>query len=1230
MHSVIEHLLRYTSIPVCCLSLKTLFISRCNESFAARFPEAIPVYNAPQETQFPASNLFDEPEIARIVAQHDRFSPEKPLLPWESIIYRHNEGVLTILFHVVYAFDDTVVVAFASPEGDAHSSHSVFGAVLESFPGVVMLISPTGRVLTVNNATVDYLDRSREEILGRGMDEIGMPELARRVQHFFGVIKDASSIWKQEFREILKGRPRHFAGTLRPVFSDQHTLHGVLAVIEDCTAAHEAADSLALRDRLMQSTGQTGHLLLSDKGNFETTLKFFLRELGEAIGASRASVWGLRPDENSLEPSSGAVHMVMPIYAWCANGVVPFDEDFFKGKPIESLLPGWKRHLEKGHSVCGPVTDFPDRTQEILSRLKVKTILASPILLGGRLWGFIAYDDSVKPRLWTSVEKNILRTAGTVLGSAIDSRMMQDKLRASDERLRDIVEASGEVVWALDSSMCFTYVSERMMDILGYAPDELLGKPWACLHEGLAGQFTFERGKTYFREIMHTVRHKNGTPLQLRSSGKLFWSPSGALLKIHGNSVDVTATWESEERLRVATDEREFANKQLAEAVAAANKLAAEAQIASAAKSEFLANMSHEIRTPMNAVLGMLHIVLQSSLTESQHAHLAKAEMAAKSLLRILNDILDFSKIEAGKMDMETVSFRLDESLHQVTDLMADKVKAKGITLEAVVHPDTPVFLQGDPLRLNQVLLNLVSNAVKFTESGRVVIGVSPEKFEEADRVTLIFTVKDSGIGMTSQQVTRLFSPFSQADTSTTRRYGGTGLGLALSKSIVGLMGGTISCSSAVAQGSEFRFSARFGISAERQKKEAVPTRLMSQLKVLAVDDNDASLSIMHDLLSGLGCKNIVRACSGEEALEAVEQAGHSPFDCMVSDWKMPGLDGLEALREMRRRKLAGTPEIVVFSTAYDRAELRHISRSDNVQGIVSKPLTQSLLYNALLEAFDGGLQFALPKELLENETGEIHGVRVLLVEDNELNQVVAQELLQASGAVVETASNGKECLELLETTEFDIVLMDIQMPVMDGLTAARLIRQDGRFETLPIVAMTAHAMVGDKEKSLRAGMNDHVTKPIVPEELRVAIGRWCNANKPGAVRKRSAENQHEQPGPAMQPALPDSLPGINIAEGLEKTGTDFATYKKMLLKLRETMPVQLKQLREAALHGDLSRAERLARTLHEASATIGATDVRESSKRVGKQLKNRTLDENSLSDLTASVRVLLASLHTL
>ena len=1226
MHSVIEHLLRYSSLPVCCLDVTTRIISRCNERFATRFPDAIPVYNTPQSIQYPVFRLFEPEGLARIVSQYEKFSPEEPELPWVSISFSDSNSSGKILFRVIYACENIAVVAFETPEGDAISSRSVFSAVLESFPGVVMLLSPTGRVLTVNNTTVGYLGRTKEQLIGKPIDKIGMPELARRVQHFFGIIRDAKTIWKQEFKEIFGFKSRYFSGSLRPVFSDQQTLHGVLVVVEDCTAAHEASDSLALRDRLMQSSGQTGHLLLSAQVNFESTIKFFLRELGEAIGASRVSVWGLKSDEgNEAPPSTGNEPVVWPIYTWSANSVAPFAESFFQGIPIGELLPGWKRHLEKGHSVCGLITDFPAQTQEALSELKVKTILASPILLGGRLWGFIAYDDSVKPRVWTSVEKNILRTAGTVLGSVIDSRLMHEKLRASEERMRDIVEASEEIVWAVDSRQCFTYISDRISRILGYTPQEVLGKPWACLHEGLPEPFVFERGKTYFRKLLHKVRHKDGSLIYLQSTGKVFWSPTGAFVKIHGNSIDVTATWKSEELLRVATEEREFANKQLAEAVAAANKLAAEAQVASATKSEFLANMSHEIRTPMNAVLGMLHIVLQSSLTEAQRSHLSKAEIGAKALLRIINDILDFSKIEAGKMDMESIAFRLDEILQQVTDLMADKVDAKGIGLAVHIHPNTPIFLLGDPLRLNQVLLNLVSNAVKFTESGTISITISPEKLEEDEKVTVAFVVKDTGIGMTPAQVERLFAPFTQADSSTTRRYGGSGLGLVLSKSIVELMGGSVGCTSEMGRGSEFRFTARFGLVSETQTRESAPTRLMSQLKVLIVDDNDASLCIIHDLLSGLGCKKIEKATSGEEALAAIVRAEHASFDCLITDWKMPGMDGLETLREMRRQNLPGAPKVIIISTAYDRGEFKLISQNDNIQAVVSKPLTQSILYNGMLEAFGGGLQFAITKDSISDAPCEISGVRVLLTEDNELNQVVAQELLQAAGAVVEIANNGKECLELLDVKEFDVVLMDIQMPVMDGLTAAKLIRQDGRFETLPIIAMTAHAMVGDKEKSLRAGMNDHITKPIIPEELRAAIGRWCNANKPGSpLRKRNGDEQ------ATQSALPDLLPGIDIAVGMAKTRTTLTVYREMLLKIREIQPVMYSQMYEAALRGDFDHAIRLARTLHEASATIGAYDVREASMRVLRQLKNHTVDDNSLSDLTASMKVLTTTLRTL
>ncbi len=774
-----------------------------------------------------------------------------------------------------------------------------------------------------------------------------------------------------------------------------------------------------------------------------------------------------------------------------------------------------------------------------------------------------------------------------------DRRQAAEKLQLTETYYRSILEFSPSALLVVTGDGLVRNFNGATERLFGYVRAQVIGQPLTMLIPGALPENLLDPNNTSLNGVERVLQGQRGNghtfPLALALAEMPQIEPGVRLFAAHMRNLE--AEHEYQQTLRDARRLAEEANQ---------------------AKSDFLANMSHEIRTPMNAIIGLSFLALKTDLQPRQRDYLNKIQQSGQHLLGILNDILDFSKVEAGKLEVELIPFTLDKVLENVVNVIADKANIKGLELICDVAANLPTTLLGDPLRLGQILINYANNAIKFTESGEVVIVVRLQE-QLGQELLMRFEVRDTGIGLTAEQMGRLFQSFSQADNSTTRQYGGTGLGLAISKKLSQLMGGDVGVSSVPGQGSTFWFTARLGLSPVSPPvvKPAIDVR---GRRVLVVDDNDNAAHVLTEMLNAMhfAAKAVH---SGPAAIAAVREAaadGHA-FDVVLLDWQMPHMDGIETAQRIQALPLQMQPQMAVVS-AYGRDDVRRSALSVGISDTMSKPVTASVLFNTMMNVL--GRQNTVTRITTSPERNAsaqqalapVRGARILLVDDNELNQQVGRELLQEAGFVVDVADDGQIAVDMVRrsllapsataaptTTDYDLVLMDMQMPVMDGITATQLLRQDVRLQQLPILAMTANARPEDRQRCLAAGMQDFVAKPIDPDSLWRTLAQWLPERRSQAAAASAIPIAGDpmDPMPAAPRGLP-RIPGLNTTLGLQRVMGNQPLYQRLLhqfLSGQNDVPARIAQ---ALAANDRATAERLAHTLRGVSGQIGASGVQE------------------------------------
>ena len=1218
----------YENAPVAYASidLNAQQITKHNKSFAQ-----LTAYDRSKIEGLPLKQLFPDSEMIALQTLIDTSIANQSIDGYEVKLKNRNNRIITVAISSAPLQNHTGTLmetrATFIDITERKAAEKRMQALLESAPDPMIVINEDGDILIVNTQAEKLFGYEREDLLGEKV-ELLVPEEIRQIHpaNRSNYINNPEILPMGKSLELSGSKKDHsifpVEVSLSPIETDQGLW--VAAVVRDITLRKQQELAMAMEHRDLATINRinetvmqamTEPQLLSDvcKIIVETNEKRFAW-----IGFTEFD-----PDQR--------IH---------ASACYGFEKGYLKtldptwSEDYPPLYPSGKAIRSGQYVFISDTANDPQYAPFRDNALKrgYHSLLALPLMKQGDAFGVLTiYGGSVDTfdgdnlfalqQLSESISHGILALRTEEARKAAEKAMQK-----AEERTRLILNSAEEGIFGVDAFGRIDFVNPAACHMLDMTDDELLG--------GLAHPLIHHShpdGSRYPADECPIGRSFRQGETQLVDD-ECLWRKDGS-----GFPVEYASTPVKKDGILIGAvitfrdiTERKKAEHELLNAKETA-------ELATKAKSDFLANMSHEIRTPMNAIMGMSHLALKTELTPRQMDYINKIDVSAKSLLGIINDILDFSKIEAGKMEMEIIDFDLMETVINVSNMITFKAQEKE-NLEVLfrIDPKVPDYLKGDPLRLGQVLINLGNNAVKFTENGEILISTEVVEFsgeadehskKPPDKVKLKFTVRDSGIGMTKEQCGKLFQAFSQADTSTTRKYGGTGLGLTICKRLVNLMDGEIRVQSKPGKGSEFIFTAWFAVGIGEGKVPLKPTEEMQGMRVLVVDDNFTARQILGEMLHAMQFEADL-APSGPKGLDMIKEAATAgqPYEIVFMDWKMPGMDGMETCLEIRSLpELKIIPKIILV-TAYAKdeahGELYKAKLKNEIKGMLIKPVSPSDLMDAVMEAFgrqEAGVKINAGNEVEADMLRPIRGAEILLVEDNEINRQVASEIMTAAGLKVTIAENGQQGLEMVTQHKiaFDAVLMDIQMPVMDGYEATRMIREDPRFSELPIIAMTANAMTQDRENAKNAGMDDHVAKPIDINALMKTLLKWI---KPG---EREIPQMVDKKTVGASSILHE-LPGISLENGLSRVGGNQTLYVSLLEKFLRDFEDNVSQIQDALTHNDLKLAQRLAHTVKGVAGNIGAQDVQQSAGVVEHAVK-----ENDFSEMETLLGALSSDLAT-
>lgn len=934
----------------------------------------------------------------------------------------------------------------------------------------------------------------------------------------------------------------------------------------------------------------------------ESIAKLLYRQLDKALQASSFMVGLYHPqsqhvsfiftmsDGQRLQPASINTKQSDDPIAWTINN----KKEFIAQKP---------EHWEQ----------FSLDPSSCFNGEQTQSAVCQPLMAGNTLLGVVAIHANVTKAFDTS-QINIFRIASSFASVAISNSLSFKELAEAEQRLELAMTGANAGTWEWDPEEDSLITNSVWASMLGYTIDELVQQYGTntnfltqLIHPEDKDRCEAEltkhlRNETHDYRCEYRIKCADSSYKWVLSVGRAVQEHSEThSLKVFGIHLDVNTAKAMETALKEAKEKAESATQ---------------------AKSDFLSNMSHEIRTPMNAIIGMSHLALQTELNHKQQNYIEKVNRSAELLLGIINDILDFSKIEAGRLDIEHIPFELDEVLQNMANAIAFKADEKEIELYFDIANDVPKTFIGDPLRLGQILLNLGNNAVKFSNAnGEIIISV---KLATANKKhsCIEFCVSDNGIGMTPEQKAKLFQSFSQADSSITRKYGGTGLGLAISKDLVELMGGKIWVESAIDKGSQFFFTVNLGYRESDNKR--LDYDVNSHLNILVVDDSETAREVLHSQLSSFGIRHNV-VSSGKEALTLLEQHQHiQPFDLILMDWKMPEMDGLETVANIRGNTSINHQPKIIMVTAFNSEDIQAQTNQLDIDNTLTKPVTASTLLETISDCV--GLS-KVSKNSLKNTTDNgsyfklLSGLHLLLVEDNEMNQELACELLKAVGVNTTLAENGQVALSLLEDHTFDGILMDCQMPVMDGYTATREIRKQPKYQHIPIIAMTANVMADDIAKVSACGMNAHIAKPINITAMYNTLAQFLTPSLDIPIRETANVEHIDFPVKALN--------GIDIRKGLLSSNNNVTLYKKHLLKFAEKYSNFTQSLSTLNDKDDANEKAREIHTLKGLAGSIGAQALYHDVTLLEQELNADLIDDNQTNEDISQNNYVNANVNT-